>query len=250
MIPIYLKTIISAEEEINALDDQQFEERFQAIEKRQPNLTAYLDAAIVSFEDEEEFADKFVYYVAVIHQAFLKIKRFFPLIGTDIINQVEQDELKFFDEMDAMTDEEAEIAIDARIANHTQRYLLRYLQAELSDDDEEVDDHINDLNIHIFWLLAGITTMYDKALADSGFDPKDGRDGLDRLEKKEWREEKKAVKKLKIREENFSKDKPKKVLISSKVKSDFEEPIIPKPSIKKEVKPKKNDRDEFFKPRF
>lgn len=283
---IYLKTIVSSEEEITKLEENEYLEKLAVIEKRQPHLNNYIDAALDSFEDEEEFADKFLFYVLVIHNAFSKIKRFLPEITVDNIREVEEQELVFFEKLDAISEEEGEIAIDYKIANHPQRHLLRYLQAELNEvGEEETDDHIEELNIHIFWLLSAIISMYDISLQKSGFDPNDGRDGLDKREKKEWRDQKKKHKpeevksfktghdKKKFRDkadfEDFS-TKPKfvknaelkskdevptkHILVKKSDKSDssgnYRENKSEKPFNKNGKKENREKRDEFFKPRF
>ena len=283
---IYLKTIVSSEEEITRLEENEYLEKLAVIEKRQPHLNNYIDAALDSFEDEEEFADKFLFYVLVIHNAFSKIKRFLPEITVDIIREVEEQELVFFEKLESISEEEGEIAIDSKIANHPQRHLLRYLQAELNEvGEEETDDHIEELNIHIFWLLTAIISMYDISLQKSGFDPNDGRDGLDKREKKEWRDQKKKHKPEEVKSFKTGHDKKK-----FRDKSDFED-FTTKPKIARKTelntgndnstkhtlikksdkfelsnnkrentgerpfnkngkKENKDKRDEFFKPRF
>lgn len=284
---IYLKTIVSSEEEITKLEENEYLERLAMIEKRQPHLNNYIDAALDSFEDDEEFADKFLFYVLVIHNSFSKIKRFLPEITVDIIREVEEQELAFFEKLDAITEDEGEIAIDSKIANHPQRHLLRYLQAELNEEEEEdTDDHIEELNIHIFWLLSAIISMYDKSLQLSGFDPTDGRDGLDKREKKEWRDQKKKHKPEEVKsfktghDKKDFRDKPTFESLPSKSnfvkrdefkpktdKGDTKHTLVKKsdknssdkaykgnrsdkPFVKGGKKDNREKRDEFFKPKF
>jgi len=157
MKQVSVKSIESAIEKIDNLDDNGLERISETFALAQPTLLGYIMSAAVEYENEQ-LEGLLIYYYCLISEAFQQEQAAMNVVSEEDIDAFEE---PFFEMLDVYFDEEEEEVIHDFT---DQPELIQFMMMEITTKDEDGTSLDDDTATQLFIVTSAMITLLSRAI--------------------------------------------------------------------------------------